>query len=111
RVGCRQWPRRVAVNAFLDRMGRFCARRHWIVIVAWVIILGALLLLKNAFGGEFVNDYTVPGSQSSQGFDLLNDKYPQQGGYAGQIVFHAKSGKITDSSFTGPINTSMTNVG
>ncbi len=99
------------MNEFLDRMGMFCARRHWVVIVAWVIILGALLLLKNAFGGEFVNDYTVPGSQSSRGLDLLNDKYPQQGGYAGQIVFHTKTGKITDSSFTGPINTSMTNVG
>jgi RND superfamily putative drug exporter len=98
------------MNEFLDAVGRFCARRHWIVILAWVIILGALLLLRNAFGGEFVNDYTVPGSQSSQGLSLLNEKYPQQGGYAGQIVFHAKSGKITDSSFTDPINTSMTNV-
>jgi RND superfamily putative drug exporter len=96
------------VNAVLEALGRFCARRHWLVLFVWLIILGGLLAMRGAFGGDFVNDYTVTGSQSANGLKVLNAKFPQQGGYAGQIVFHTKSGTITDQ--TGSINTAMTNV-
>ena len=53
------------MNAFLDTVGRWCAKRHWEVIVAWVIILGALLGLRSVFGGHFENNYTVTGSESA----------------------------------------------
>ncbi len=96
------------MHEVLERVGRFCARRHWSVLVAWLIILLAVVGLRNAFGGDFFNDYSVPGSQSSQGLDLLQKQFPQQGGYAGQIVFHAKSGTVSDQAT--PVNTSMTNV-
>jgi RND superfamily putative drug exporter len=97
------------MNAFLDKLGRWCARKHWAVIIGWIVILGALLGLRNAFGGEFVNNYSVPGSASSDGFSLLQKEFPQQSGYAGQIVFHVKTGTIAGDSAV--INTSMANVG
>jgi putative drug exporter of the RND superfamily len=80
------------VNAFLDVVGRWCARRRWEVVVAWVIILGALLGLRSVFGGQFHNDYKVTGSESAQGLSVLKKEFPTQGGYAGQIVFHAPAG-------------------
>jgi RND superfamily putative drug exporter len=82
------------MNQLLERLGAFAVRRHWIVIVSWVIILGGLLGARQAFGGHYVNDYTVSGSGSAAGLDRLNADYPQQGGYGGQIVFRAKSGTV-----------------
>lgn len=82
------------MSALLEGLGGFAARRWWIVIVAWVIILGGLLGARNAFGGEFVNNYTVPGSDSQTGSDLLSSQYPQQSGFSGQIVFHAGHGTV-----------------
>ena len=82
------------MNKLLERLGGFAARRHWIVIITWLIILGGLLAAKHEFGGEFANNYTVPGSSSSNGLSLLNSDYPQQGGYGGQIVFHAGDGSV-----------------
>jgi RND superfamily putative drug exporter len=82
------------MSNLLERLGRFAARRHWIVIVTWLVILGGLLGAARAFGGAYVNDYTVPGSGSSNGLNLLNSDYPQQGGYGGQIVFHASRGTV-----------------
>src|SRR6476620_3363751 len=96
------------MNAFLDTVGRWCARRHWEVIVAWVIILGALLGLRSVFGGHFQNNYTVTGSESAQGLSVLKKEFPAQGGYAGQIVFHAPTGSVATQ--TNAVNTAMANV-
>jgi putative drug exporter of the RND superfamily len=97
------------VGELLHRLGGLAARRHWIFLIAWVIILGGLLGARHAFGGEFVNNYTVPGSQSSAGLDALNAKFPQQGGYAGQIVFHARQGTVSQQSAA--VNQATANVG
>jgi len=96
------------MNSLLERLGAFSARRHWIVIIAWLVILGGTLWARQASGGEFVNNYTVSGSGSALGLDRLNQDFPQQGGYAGQIVFHAKTGKVSDSQSA--VNQATSNV-
>jgi putative drug exporter of the RND superfamily len=77
-------------------------------IIAWLVILGGTLWARQASGGEFVNNYTVSGSGSALGLDRLNQDFPQQGGYAGQIVFHAKTGKVSDSQSA--VNQATSNV-
>ena len=56
------------VNILLERLASLAARRHWVFIIAWVVILGGLLAARAAFGGEYVNNYTVSGSDSAAGF-------------------------------------------
>jgi putative drug exporter of the RND superfamily len=92
----------------LERMAGTAARRHWIFIIVWVIILGGLLAAKNAFGGEYVNNYTISGSDSAAGLNVLNKTFPNQGGYGGQIVFHVKSGQV--SAQESVVNQSVSNV-
>jgi len=96
------------MNTLLERLGGCAARRHWIVIIAWLIILAGLIGAMHQFGGEFVNDYTVPGSGSSNGLNLLNSDYPQQGGYGGQIVFHARHGTVAQQQAA--VNQATSNV-
>ncbi len=80
------------MNSLLERVAAVAVRRHWIVIAAWLVILGGLLGASRAWGGSYVNNYTVSGTESSAGLDRLNAQYPQQGGYAGQVVFGARHG-------------------
>jgi RND superfamily putative drug exporter len=96
------------VNALLERIAGVAARRHWVFIISWVIILGGLLAAKSAFGGEYVNNYTISGSDSADGLNVLNSTFPQQGGYGGQIVFHATKGTVADQQSA--VNQSVTNV-
>jgi putative drug exporter of the RND superfamily len=96
------------VNILLERLARLAARRHWVFIIAWVVILGGLLAARAAFGGEYVNNYTVSGSDSAAGLDVLNSTFPQQGGYGGQIVFHARTGQVSDQQSA--VNQSVGNV-
>ena len=96
------------MNGALERLAGFAARRWWVFIVSWVIILGGLLAAKNALGGEYVNNYTVSGSDSATGLNVLNSTFPQQGGYGGQIVFHATKGTVADQQSA--VNQSVSNV-
>ena len=96
------------MNRLLEGLAGFAARKHWIFIVAWVIILGGLLAASRAFGGEYVNNYTVSGSNSAAGLNVLNSTFPQQGGYGGQIVFNARTGTV--SAQESAINQSVSNV-
>jgi putative drug exporter of the RND superfamily len=96
------------VNSLLERLAGFAARRHWVVIIGWLVILGALLAAKSAFGGEYVNNYNVSGSNSGDGLSVLNSTFPQQGGYGGQIVFHAPHGTVADQQAA--VNQATSNV-
>jgi putative drug exporter of the RND superfamily len=96
------------VNRLLERLGGGAVRWRWAVIIAWVIILGGLLGARHAFGGDFVNNYTVSGTDSARGLDTLNASFPQQGGYGGQIVFHAKHGTVSASKSA--VNQATSNV-
>jgi RND superfamily putative drug exporter len=96
------------VNLLLERLAGIAARRHWIFIIVWVVILGGLFAAKHAYSGEYVNNYTISGSDSATGLNVLNSTFPQQGGYGGQIVFHANSGTVTAQQSA--VNQSVTNV-
>ncbi|HET6988625.1 MAG TPA: MMPL family transporter [Kribbella sp.] len=86
------------MHAFLDRLGRGAARHHWFVIGGWLVLVVGLFVLRSAFGGTYVNNYTVPGSESSAGLNILNKDFATAGGYSGSIVFHAKTGTVSEQS-------------
>ena len=86
------------MHAFLDRLGRGAARHHWFVIGGWLLVVVGLFVLRSAFGGTYVNNYTVPGSESSAGLNILNKDFSTAGGYSGSIVFHAKTGTVSEQA-------------
>ncbi|MDX6307202.1 MAG: putative drug exporter of the superfamily [Nocardioidaceae bacterium] len=83
------------MHEFLRRLGTTAARRPWLFIGAWLVVLIAVVGLRHQFGGTFANNYTVPGSESSTGLDVLGKSFPAKGGYAGSIVFHSSSGPVS----------------
>jgi RND superfamily putative drug exporter len=97
------------MHSFLSRVGHACAHWHWAAIGAWLVILAGLLLARAAWGGDFANDYTVPGTESQRGADVLKKEFPAQSGNAGQVVFAAPAGKQI-SADSGAINEAMGNV-
>ncbi|MFD5631420.1 MMPL family transporter [Streptomyces sp. NPDC127072] len=82
----------------LRRLGEWCARHFVTVIVLWLAALVALSLLNRAFGGEYEDDFSLPGVQSQQGLDVLKEHDPAAGGYSSQIVLQDRSKPLTDLS-------------
>ncbi|KOV87856.1 transporter [Streptomyces sp. NRRL WC-3618] len=82
----------------LRRLGEWCARHFVVVIVAWLIALVALQVLNRSFGGEYSDNFSLPGVQSQQGLDVLKKHDPAAGGYASQIVLRDSAKPLTSVS-------------
>ncbi|ELP62891.1 MMPL family transporter [Streptomyces turgidiscabies] len=82
----------------LRRLGEWCARHFVIVIVAWLIALAALQVLNRSFGGEYSDNFSLPGVQSQQGLDVLKKHDPAAGGYGSQIVLRDSAKPLTSVS-------------
>lgn len=72
----------------LRGLGAWCARHFVIVIVGWLVALAALQVVDRAFGGDYEDNFQLPGVQSTEGLDVLKEHDPQAGGYSSQIVLH-----------------------
>ncbi|WP_030323330.1 MMPL family transporter [Streptomyces sp. NRRL B-3229] len=77
-----------APKGVLRRLGEWCARHFVIVVVAWLVALVALQALNRSFGGDYSDNFSLPGVQSQEGLDVLKKHDPVAGGYSSQIVLH-----------------------
>ncbi|MEV8273387.1 MMPL family transporter [Microbacterium sp. NPDC077184] len=80
----------------LYRLGKASARRAWIVIVAWIAVLG---ISGGAFAlgsGSLATSFDVPGTASGEVIDELAEELPDYAGASGQVVYHS----ITGEAFT-----------
>ncbi|HEX2563512.1 MAG TPA: MMPL family transporter, partial [Acidimicrobiales bacterium] len=73
-----------------QRLARFCYRRRWRVLGAWVVLLVGLFALNSSFGGKFLDEFDLPGSESQEAVELLEEHgFNDRAGATGQIVFKA----------------------
>ncbi len=84
------------MSRMLYRWGRAAARHPWRMIGAWLVVATAVFALNAAVGGATRDDFTVPGTEAQRGIDLLDARFPTQGGVSGQVVFADPDGDITD---------------
>ena len=74
----------------LRALARFCYRRRWRVLGAWVVLLVGLVALNSSFGGKFLDEFDLPGSESQEAVDLMEEHgFDTRAGATGQVVFKA----------------------
>ena len=85
------------MSAFLYRLGRSSARHPFRVLGLWLVAAVAVMALQGSAGGEFDNSERVPGVESQHAADVLNDRFPSQGGLSARIVLHTDDGRLDDA--------------
>jgi RND superfamily putative drug exporter len=80
----------------LDRLGRWVAEHPRVVAVAWLVGVLALVAVNRIGGGEAVDDFQVPGVESQQAIDLLEERFPERAGATAMVVFHVSDGAISE---------------
>ncbi|MGO1393791.1 MMPL family transporter [Agrococcus casei] len=76
----------------LYKLGRFSAKRAWVVIASWLILLGLGVGAFLAFGGTLVSTVNIPGTETSKVTDKLAEEIPDTSGATGSIVFQTEDG-------------------
>jgi putative drug exporter of the RND superfamily len=72
----------------LQRLARFCYRRRWRVFGGWVVLLVGLFALNSTVGGKFLDEFDLPGSESQEAVDLMEEHgFDTRAGATGQVVF------------------------
>lgn len=77
---------------FLYRIGIGAARRAWLVVVAWVLILGLSAAAMLGFGGKLTSAMSIPGIESQNVIDQLKTDFPDASRGSGTVVFHTQNG-------------------
>src|SRR5688572_14522663 len=90
--------------SLLARLGRASYRHRGVVSVAWLAILGAVVALLLTLGSSFDDAFTIPGSESQDALDQLEEAAPGTGGASAQIVFVAPDGgTVTEPAYAAAI--------
>ncbi|WP_432508931.1 MMPL family transporter [Kineococcus auxinigenes] len=81
----------------LYRLGRFSARRHWLVLSVWALLLAVLAALAVGLPRTAAQDtsFSIPGTQASEGLDVVGQKFSAAGAdnATATVVFQAPAGQ------------------
>ncbi len=84
----------------LYRLGQLCVRRRRTVLIGWAVLLVGVAAGSVALGGETSEDLSLPGTESQEAFDLLEERFPEQGGSSTRVVIAAPAGASLDDPAT-----------
>jgi RND superfamily putative drug exporter len=73
----------------LERLARWSYHHRWAMVGIWVVALVGTNFLAASAGGDYSQDFSLPGAESQEAYDLLNDKFPAFAGETADIVFQA----------------------
>jgi putative drug exporter of the RND superfamily len=76
----------------LERIARWSYRHRWRMLLLWIAALVAAIALQATVGGEYSQDFSLPGAESQAAFDLLEESFPEVAGDTADIVFKAEQG-------------------
>jgi RND superfamily putative drug exporter len=92
------------MTAVLYGLAQFCVRRKYIVLGVWLVVAIALVAISHRMGDNLNDNLSLPGTNSHAATEILSNSFPAQANGASPIVFHAPSGKLTDSNNANAVN-------
>ncbi|MGC2169141.1 MAG: MMPL family transporter [Acidimicrobiales bacterium] len=78
----------------MQSLARFCVRRRWWVLAAWVVVFLLVNGVSHAEGSAYSNAFSLPGTNSTMAQNLLKAGFPQISGDADEIVFRSSGGTV-----------------
>jgi RND superfamily putative drug exporter len=83
----------ISMARHLYRLGGWAFDHRRSVLAAWLVVLAVVFGASAAFSGKTTNAFSVPGTESQQAQDLLDQKFPGAGGGTARMVFAAPAGE------------------
>jgi uncharacterized membrane protein YdfJ with MMPL/SSD domain len=91
----------------LERHGRRMARYRWWVVGAWVVLLVVGATLAMRVGDVTSNQVTLPGTESQDGLDLIDEKFGDGESSSLQAVFRHPTLTVDQPGYREPVTASI----
>lgn len=78
--------------SLLYRLGSFSARKAWLVVITWILILGAAAAAALTAGGQFTSSMSINGVPSQVVIAQLKKSFPEASRGSGQVIFQKADG-------------------
>jgi len=100
------------MGSVLHAVGAFSARRRWLVIAIWALVLASVAGTAALVQQPTDDSFSIPGTPSVQTFERLGEVFPASGGASGDIVIAAPEGaSVTDPAYAAAISEAAAAVG
>ena len=86
------------IARFLGSLGRLCVRRRRTVFELWVVLILGAGVLGIMQGGMFVQQSSLPGTETQRAIDTLSEDFPAMSGPTATVVFH-ESGEASPADW------------
>jgi putative drug exporter of the RND superfamily len=77
-------------------LARWCSTHRRSVVLLWIVVLLGVGAAWQGLGSHYSSNFTLGHTGAQRAADLLKSSFPAQSGDADQIVFKARTGKLTD---------------
>jgi RND superfamily putative drug exporter len=98
------------MTGVLYRIAQFCVRRRFLVAIVWVLAAVVLVGVSHRLGDNTNDNLSLPGTDSQRATDLLAKSFPVQSNGTSPIILHAPSGQLTDSKYSGAVDTAASDL-
>ncbi|WP_052423689.1 MMPL family transporter [Nonomuraea candida] len=97
------------MTRLLGRLGGWCARHGWIVLITWVIAAAALMGASLAFPSPTNSDASIPGTDAQRAHDLMKEGFGAGYGQGGtvQLLLYSADGPLVEEARKKAVEESM----
>ena len=96
------------MGSVLHAVGAFSARRRWLVIAIWALVLASVAGTAALVQQPTEDAFTIPGTASVDTYERLGEAFPTSGGTSGDIVIEAPDGaSVTDPAYAAQLHRYM----
>lgn len=92
----------------MKSLARLSTARPLAVLLGWIALVIGLTAGSAAYGPDFRDTFSLPGTDSQDAYTLLDEKYPTQAGDADTLVFRADAGTL--ATFQSGIEKALTRI-
>ncbi|MGW0568686.1 MULTISPECIES: MMPL family transporter [Streptomyces] len=92
-------------------MARWCYRHRLVVLILWVGALLGLGFAGSAAGTNYADTFTLPNTDSTRAYDLMEKAFPERSGDTDTVVWKVDGGTAKDASVRSRIEPALEEIG
>nr|WP_162449335.1 MMPL family transporter [Phytoactinopolyspora mesophila] len=93
----------------MQRLAGWSQRHRWLALALWILVLVGITAVAQTVGDDYYDDHTLPGTESQELMDTLEEHAPAQAGTSIQIVAQ-DSGSLDDAATRERVTTMLDDV-